>query len=107
MKSWIAAACVLLLPVIAFSDDAKNVLKATNKTDSWRFEEHEAGKGSIKADDDAIVFKVDATTGTDWHVQAYQIDLDLKNNREYTVKFKAKAAEKRSVVLAAMIDQED
>jgi hypothetical protein len=89
------------------ADGGKNLLKPTNKPDSWRFEQHEQGKGSIAADGDAIVFDVTAVDGTDWHVQAYQVDLDLKDGKEYVVTFKAKASGDRSVHCNAMVDQED
>ena len=101
------AACLLASAADAPKSDAKNLLKPTNKPDSWRFEQHEQGKGSIAADGDAIVFDVTAVDGTDWHVQAYQIDLDLKDGKEYVVTFKAKASADRSVHYNAMIDQED
>src|SRR4051794_37105941 len=62
--------------------DAKDLLKPTNKPDSWRFEQHEGGKGAMAADGDAIAFDVTAVDGTDWHVQAYQINLPLADGRE-------------------------
>jgi hypothetical protein len=88
-------------------DGGKNLLKPTNKPESWRFEQNESAKGTIAADGDAIVFEVTAVDGTDWHVQVYQTDLDLKDGKEYVVTFKAKAAAERSVHLNAMIHQED
>ena len=87
--------------------DAKNLLKPTNKPETWRFEQHEGGKGSMAADGDAIAFDVTAVDGTDWHVQAYQTDLPLKDGKEYVVTFKAKASADRAVRLNAGIDQDD
>lgn len=107
MKPRVVATVVLLVPVLAFAADAKNLLKATNKIDSWTFFTHEGGKGSISAADEAIVFKVEAVTGTEWHVQAYQVGLDLKNGQEYVVKFQAKGGENRTAILVAMINKED
>jgi hypothetical protein len=100
-------ACLLASAADAPKADGKSLLKPANKPDSWRFEQHEQGKGSIAADGDAIVFDVTAVDGTDWHVQAYQIDLDLKDGKEYVLTFKAKASADRSVHCNAMIDQED
>jgi formylglycine-generating enzyme required for sulfatase activity/tRNA A-37 threonylcarbamoyl transferase component Bud32 len=86
---------------------AVNLLKPTNRTDSWRFEIFEAAKGTMTAVDDSIVFNVDAVTGTDWHVQAFQTDLHLKDGDQYTVRFSAKASEPRMVLLGAYIDEAD
>jgi hypothetical protein len=102
-----AVSFCLLAGLLAFADEPKNLLKPTNKVDSWRLEEHEGGKGTVKADEDAIVFHVTKVTGTDWHVQAVQTDLDLKDGREYTLKFKAKCDSSCTVGINAMIDQED
>jgi hypothetical protein len=101
------AVCLLASAADAPKADAKNLLKPTNKLESWRFEQNESGKGTMAVDGDAIVFEVTAVDGTDWHVQVYQIDLDLKDGKEYVVTFKAKAAADRSVHLNAMIHQED
>lgn len=84
-----------------------NLLKLTNKLESWRFEEHEGGKGTMKVDDDAIVFHVDTITGTDWHVQVYQTGLDLKSGTEYTLKFQMKSPQRRGAHVIAGIDEED
>jgi hypothetical protein len=86
---------------------ADNILKPVNKTDSWRFEQHEEGKGKISVDGDAILFDVTNADGTDWHVQAFQTPLDLKEGKEYTITFKAKSDETRDVRVQAGIDEED
>jgi hypothetical protein len=97
----------LALTVLAVADEPKNLLNPTNKVESWRWEEHEGGKGAVKADGDAIVFHVAKVTGTDWHVQAVQTNLDLKDGHEYTLKFKAKCDSGCTIGINAMIDQED
>jgi hypothetical protein len=56
--------------------------------------------------DDAISFNADNITGTTWHLQVSQTDLDLKNGQEYILKFQAKS-DGRGATLAARIDQED
>lgn len=104
--SYVTSLTAIFLALVAL-EDAPNMLKPTNKVDSWRFEQHDGGKGEIKVDGDAIKFTVKETDGTDWHVQAIQTDLDLKEGKEYTVKFKAKASDDRSVGVHAGIDQED
>jgi Carbohydrate binding domain len=86
---------------------AESILKPVNKTESWRFEQHEEGKGKIAVDGDAIVFEVTNVDGTEWHVQAFQTPLDLKEGKEYTVTFKAKSSEEREVGVQAGIDGDD
>src|SRR3954471_24419711 len=86
---------------------ADNILKPANKAENWRFEQHEEGKGKIGVDGDAILFDVTNVDGTDWHVQAFQTPLDLKDGKEYTLTFKAKADDTREVDVEAGIDMED
>jgi hypothetical protein len=109
MKTLALFACLVSAAALAAEEkkDSDNLLKPANKTDSWRFEQHEGGKGEIKADGDAIVFTTTETDGTNWHVQAYQIDLDLKEGQEYVVSFEIKGEKAPSVNLSAGIDQED
>jgi hypothetical protein len=107
-RTFCTAAMVLTLGSILIAADApKNLLKPTNKPESWRLEEHEGGKGKMTAEDDAIVFDVTTSDGTEWHVQAVQTGLDLKDGKEYTIAFKAKASADRTAQLNAMIDQDD
>jgi len=100
----------LILSCVIFirsSTAADNILKPVNKAENWRFEQHEDGKGKISVDGDAILFDVTNVDGTDWHVQAFQTPLDLKDGKEYTLTFKAKADDTREVDVEAGIDQED
>jgi hypothetical protein len=103
----LAASLCLVAGLVALADEPKNLLKPVNKVESWRFEEHEGGKGSVKVDGDAIVFHTTNVTGTDWHVQAIQTDLDLKDGQEYTLAFKARCDSSCLIGVHAMIDQED
>jgi hypothetical protein len=96
-----------LLAAEVKSDAKANLLKPTNKLDSWRFEQHMDGKGMMTVDDDAIAFDVTATGTEPWHVQATHTGLDLADGKEYVLTFKAKAASDRSVQVNAMIDQDD
>jgi len=97
----------LLVAADAKSDTKANLLKPTNKLDTWRFEQHEAGKGMATIDGDAIVFDVTVTGTEPWHVQATHTGLDLMDGKEYVLTFKAKAASDRTVQVTAMIDQDD
>jgi hypothetical protein len=87
--------------------DKPNLLKPTNKVESWRFEQREQGKGTIKVDGDAICFEVTHPDGEAWHVQAVQTGLDLKDAREYVLTYKAKADPARPISVNAMIDEAD
>jgi len=84
-----------------------NLLSPTAKVESWRFETKDGGEGTMKVVDDALVFKTTQTTGTNWHVQAYQGGVDLENGADYVVRFKAKSPDKCSVVLLGLINQDD
>ena len=116
MKTMLICALLILFPAVAMAEDtpakdakgeAKNLLKPTNEPDSWVFELNDAGKGEMKADGDAIVFHTTETTGTDWHVQAYQPELDLKDDQDYVVKFQMKSEEPVEVLLVAVINEDD
>lgn len=87
--------------------EAKNLLKPTNDPESWVFELNDAGKGEMTVDGDAIVFHTTETTGTDWHVQAYQPEIDLQDDKDYVVKFQMKSAEPVEVLLVSGINEED
>lgn len=111
-----AAALLLLLPLSTFAADAptedattesKNLLGKTNDPESWVFELNDAGKGEMTVDGEAIVFHTTNTTGTDWHVQAYQPDLDLEDGKTYVVKFQMKADDPVELLLVAAINEED
>jgi hypothetical protein len=86
---------------------AGNVAKKTDDVKSWRLEQHEEGKGTIAAADGAIVFNVTNEDGTEWHVQAFQTPIDLKDGQEYVVTFKSKADAERTTKVQAAIDEED
>jgi carbohydrate binding protein with CBM4/9 domain len=96
----------LLIASFGFAE-AGNMLKPTNKEDSWQFVQAEGGKGSLKADGDSMVFTVTDVDGTTWHVQAAQVDLDLIDGKEYVLKFQIKASEPRNVGVFTLIDQDD
>jgi len=84
-----------------------NLLKPVNDDESWQFEQHKNGEGTISADGDSIVFEILETGSERWHVQAYQIGLDLEEGAEYTVSFEIKGDSTTAVVELAgsiMID---
>jgi hypothetical protein len=108
MKCVTFAAVTLALCVgAAVAAEKAGLGKPSDKADSWRFEQHEGGKGSMKIEGDAAVFETTATDGEDWHVQAVMTGLDLKDGKEYVLKFKAKADPARTIHLSAMIDRDD
>ena len=114
-STWTVAALALmacgLLAVAAAGgaadDKAKNLLKEPNKADSWRLEEHEKGKGTVKADEDGVLFEVTTPGDEHWHVQAFQTGLELKEGKEYTLTYKAKADPVRTITVIAQIDEDD
>lgn len=83
------------------------VLKPVAAVSSWLLYVDPAAKASLHAADGTIVFQVDSTGGADWHVQAFEHGLDLKEGAEYVVRFKARADKARGAVLVAGIDHED
>ena len=107
MKRLLTIPVTLFLSAVAFAEDGKNLLRPVNKAESWRLEQHEGAQATLKASDDALVIDATKLTGTNWHIQAFQVDLDLKEGKEYTVKLKLTASHPRKVQLVAMIDTED
>ena len=55
----------------------------------------------------ALQTEVTQTDGTDWHVQAHQVGLNLTDGTTYTVSFRAKADKDRPMPLGASLDQAD
>ncbi len=107
MKRLLAISLMLFFPAAVVAEDAKNLLKPINKATSWRLEKHEGAEATLKVADDSVVFNATKLTGTNWHIQAFQVDLDLKEGTEYTLKLKLTASQKRSVLVVATIDTED
>jgi Carbohydrate binding domain len=107
MKRLLAISMMLFVPAAVVADDAKNLLKPVNKAESWRLEKHEGAQATLNVADDAVVFSPTKLTGTNWHVQVFQTDLDLKEGKEYTLKLKLAASQRRNVLLVAMIDADD
>ena len=91
----------------AKDDHVKNLLKPTNNPESWQLQLTDGGQGDMKVDGDAIVFHVTDIDDTNWHVQAFQDGIALKNGRQYTIKFKAKAPNASSLLLVGAINQDD
>ena len=92
---------------IRIGKDDGNLLGTTNRTAAWQLETHEDGKVSMAIDGDSLVLKTTAITDTDWHVQAYQLHLPLKNDTEYKVTFEAKSPESVTAVLLGMTHMPD
>ena len=87
--------------------DPVNLLKPANKLESWRLEKAGDAKSEMKIEEDSVVFRTTVVDSTDWHVQAVQTNLDLKDGKTYTIKFKAKSPDEISITVNAMIDQDD
>lgn len=104
---FVVVACACLVAADDKKPSNENLLKPTNDIESWRFEEHEGGKGELKADEEMAVLRVAATTGTDWHLQAFRVGLDLQEGKEYVLTFQAKSPERRGMIINAQIDEED
>ncbi len=85
----------------------ESLLKTANAVDSWVFELHEDGQGTIAVEGDAIVFNTTKLSGENWHVQAYQKDLALKEGTEYELKFSGMSPTNSTILLTAQIHQED
>ncbi len=107
MKRLLALSLMLFAPVVVLAEDAKNLLKPVNKAESWRLEQHNGAEATLKISDDAAVINATKLTGTNWHIQVFQTDLDLKEGGEYTLKLKLAASQRRNVLLVAMIDADD
>lgn len=116
MKTMLICALLILFPAVVIAEDtpapdtkseAENLLKPTNDVESWVFELNDEGQGEMSVADDAIVFKTTKTTGTDWHVQAYQAGLDLEDGKDYVVKFQMKSPDEVSLLLVGQIHEED
>ncbi len=107
----VSLCCALLcLSLSVQAEDAKapvSLLKPINKAESWRFEQHEAGKGEMTVEGDTVTFKSTEIDGTDWHVQVFQTGLDLKDGEDYTLTFEAKSPERRAVIIQGGVDGDD
>ena len=106
---WTAAVVVMVAGglVAMAADKAKNLLKEPNKTESWKFEQHEKAKGTQTAEGDAILWDVTEVDGENWHVQVFMHDVEFKEGKEYTLSYKAKADAARSITATATIDEDD
>ena len=87
--------------------DTSNILKPTDDVATWRWETTDNGKGSMVNKEGAIVFETTAVGNENWHVQAYQTGLDLKEGAQYIVEFKLRSPNRSAVLLVGQIHQED
>jgi WD40 repeat protein/tetratricopeptide (TPR) repeat protein/energy-coupling factor transporter ATP-binding protein EcfA2 len=72
-----------------------------------RLETSNGGAGSMEVVDGTLVFTTTVVTGTGWHVQAIQGQLQLENGAEYVIRFKMKSPDSCAVTLVGAINQED
>ena len=89
------------------SRPAPGLLKVTNDVKTWRFEQHEQGKGNLSVDGQSIKFETTKLSDQTWHVQAHIVDLNLKQEQKYTLKFKLKSDDFQQVNLMAVVDVPD
>ena len=97
----------LFLAAVCFSAEPVNLLKNAEKPESWRTETHDAAKAKTTVDDESLKVDITAADGTDWHIQLVYTALNLKDGKEYVLKFKGRAESDRQVPVNAMIDQDD
>lgn len=86
---------------------ADGKVKPTNKASSWSFEVRGEGSGTIKEDGDAISFTTTSVGEQNWHVQAYQVGLELEEGASYTVSFEISSPDEVAVLLLGIIDEDD
>lgn len=84
-----------------------NLAKPTNLLESWQFEEHFDGKGTIAVNGDRILFTTTTKGNENWHVQAYQTRLDFAEGGTYELTFNASSAEGRTIIVTAGINEDD
>ncbi len=98
---------VLVHQRLLVGGEPTNLLKPVADVKSWKFAQVAPATGSIKATEREIHFVTTEVDGTDWHVQGFQVDLNLEEGRTYRVKFKARSTGLRGYSLRAMIDTVD
>lgn len=97
------AAEVASLPV----STSKNLLAPTTDLRHWQLEVIQDASGKIGVDKDAIMVTITKVDGTDWHVQAYQVGLELKEGKEYIVTVDLRASTKCTAQLYAGVNEEN
>ncbi len=84
---------------------ARSVLKPVLDPASWTLQLTAGGQGTMTREGDVLVFRTIATTGTSWHVQAYQTGIDFGEGASYVVRFQIRSPDQAFVQLLATIDQ--
>ena len=79
----------------------------SNGAAPWQVDLNNDGVGSVQDVAGTFVFTTKTATGTNWHVQAHQRQLQLENGSQYVIRFKMKSPDASRVTLFAGIDQED
>ncbi len=92
---------------IQIKEAPESLLKTTEDVANWRLEETQKGKGSMVSKDGAIVFETTSVGDENWHVQAYQTGLNLKEGSQYLVSFKLRSPDRSTVLLMGLINQAD
>ncbi len=92
---------------IRIKEEPSSLLKPTADEASWRLETSQKGKGSMVTKDGSILFETTTIGEENWHVQAYQIGLDLKEGAQYVVEFKLRSPDRSTVLLMGLVNQAD
>ena len=92
---------------IRIKEEPGSLLKPTAEEANWRLETTLKGKGSMVARDGSIAFETSTVGDENWHVQAYQVGLDLKEGAQYVVEFKLRSPDRATVLLLGLINQAD
>ncbi len=93
--------------IFDFVQPLQELCELLDGIDSWQFELTEGGRGTIAVDGDAIVFRTTKVGLENWHVQAYQIGVDLADGNTYELKFTAKSPDGSTVLVMGIINEED
>ncbi len=75
--------------------------------ESWRFETANGADGSMELVDGTLIFTTTVATGTNWHVQVLQGELQMENGAEYLIRFKMKSPDSCTVTLWGGINEGD
>ncbi len=74
---------------------------------SWDLVTQQGAAGSMEEVDGTLVLATTVATGTPWHVQANQYQLQLENGAEYVIRFKMKSPDSHIVHIGAGINGGD
>jgi hypothetical protein len=86
----------------------RDAVKSATKPSAWQVSNHQSAKATLAVSPDGVM-KVDIGQigdGKAWQIQLFVPDVSVKANERYTVSFRAKAAEPRTIVVKAIQGQQ-